>query len=358
MAIRRKHVTRGWRAAIAALIGSVLVLASAQSPAQAAETDWSSFDANQARVLSGVYSATINGATYDVVRGTDNNIWFRYNGGRWNPLGGDNASRTTSPPRIIEFPPGRAMTVIRGLDGEIWYSQVNSGSANFWTSWTRFPAGARAIGSPMVSVVPGTGTLFIEAPNANRRINLMLAWNRNGQIQPGRTWDLDGYALLGTNATDIEGNSQIVLNGLDYNNEEVTRSYFTGTDHHVWTETRVGDTVRDLHEVNGGAECVSGVGAARLGNQTTVVRPGQPGYSEQQRVLLACIGNDGYVWETQSSDGGRTFDGWRHPAGMLAPSSSTPAVNPSNNSWTLNVRWNGARSTAFPDNAAVAKRIN
>ncbi|MBO1416735.1 hypothetical protein [Streptomyces sp. FH025] len=358
MAIRRKHVTRGWRAVVATLIGSVLVLAGAQSPAHAAETEWSSFDANQARVLSGVYSVTINGATYDVTEGTDHNIWFRYNGGRWNPLGGFNESRTSSPPRIVEFPPGRAMAVIRGLDGEIWYSQVNSGSANFWTSWTRLPSGARALGSPMVTVIPSAGALSIEVANANRQINTMSLWDRNGQISPNDHWAIEPYALLGTNATDIEGNSQIAIYGDAYY-RAVNQTYFTGTDHHVWNMTLTPEyTILDLHEVDGGAECISGVGAARLGNQSTVVGPGQPGYAEQQRVLLSCIGNDGYVWETQSSDGGRTFNGWRHPAGMLAPSSSTPAVNPSNNSWSLNVRWNGARSTAFPDNAVVAKRIN
>ncbi|MFE6865020.1 hypothetical protein ACFVFS_00520 [Kitasatospora sp. NPDC057692] len=358
MEIRRKRVTRAWRAAVATLIGSVLVLAGAQSPAQAAETNWGSFDGNQARVLSAVYSATIGGATYDVARGTDSNIWFRYNGGTWHPLGGDLASRTSSPPRIVEFPPGRAMVIIRGLDGEIWYSQVNSGSANFWTAWTRFAAGARAIGSPLVTVST-TGTLHIDAPNANRQINSLLVYYRNGQMLPNDHWEIDHYALLGTNSTDIEGNSQVTEYGTEYN-QYVRRMFFTGTDRRVWSETRSvqNGSVLSLREVNGGAECASGVGAARLGNQTTLVGPGQAGYAEQQRVLLACVGNDGYVWESQSSDGGRTFDGWRHPAGTLAPSSSTPSVSPSNTSWTLNVRWNGARSTAFPDNAAVAKRIN
>ena len=109
---------------MAALAAVFLALAGTQSPAQAAESEWVSFDGGQARVLSAVYSVFIGGAAYDVTRGTDNNIWFRYNGGTWRPLGGDSSSRTTSPPRIVEFPPGRAMAVVRGLDGEIWQCPV------------------------------------------------------------------------------------------------------------------------------------------------------------------------------------------------------------------------------------------
>lgn len=360
MSLVRQRMVRGWRAVLAAFAGVVLVLAGTPGPAQAAETEWISLDGNQSRVLSAVYSVTISGATYDVARGTDNNIWFRYNGGSWHPLGGNNASRTTSPPRIVEFPPGRAMVVIRGTDGEIWYSQANNGSLNFWTDWVRLPAGANAIGSPILTISSATRDLMIEAPNAYRRINTTFLRNYNGTLTSSG-WRVDSHALLGTNATDIEGDSQIAVYGTEYY-RSVLRSFFTGTDHHVWRETTDPTTgaVLDLSEVNGGGECASGVGAARLGNQSTVVGPGQPGYAEQQRVMISCIGNDGYVWETTSSDGGRTFDGWRRPAGSLAPSASTPAVYPTplgNASWTITIRWNGARSGLFPDNAAVSKRI-
>ncbi|KUO09256.1 hypothetical protein [Streptomyces sp. DSM 15324] len=346
---------------MAALAAVLLALAGTQSPAQAAESEWVSFDGGQARVLSAVYSVFIGGATYEVARGTDNNIWFRYNGGSWGPLGGYSSSRTTSPPRIVEFPPGRAMAVVRGLDGEIWYSQVNSGSANFWTAWTRLPTGARAIGSPLLTVSSATGDLMIEAPNANRLISYTFLRNYNGNLSSSG-WTVDSHAVLGTNHVDIEGDSQIAVYGTEYY-RSVYRSFFTGSDHHVWRQTVDPATGRTLSlaQVNGGAECTTGVGASRLGNQSTVVGPGQPGYASQQRVLISCIGNDGYVWVSTSSDGGLTFDGWRHPTGRLAPSASTPAVfstPTSNSSWTLNVRWNAALSAAFADNSIVAKRIN
>ncbi|MFJ9447346.1 hypothetical protein ACIRRH_36685 [Kitasatospora sp. NPDC101235] len=43
MPIDRRQVIRGRHVAVATLIGSVLVPAGAQSPAQAAETEWGSF---------------------------------------------------------------------------------------------------------------------------------------------------------------------------------------------------------------------------------------------------------------------------------------------------------------------------
>ncbi|MFF8833130.1 hypothetical protein [Streptomyces sp. NPDC015131] len=352
---------RRWRAVLAAVAGSLLVLGGTPGPAQAAETEWISFDGGQARVLSAVYSVAIAGATYDVARGTDNNVWFRYNGGNWRPLGGDSASRTTSPPRIVEFPRGRAMALVRGLDGEIWYSQANSGSANFWTSWTRLPAGARAIGSPLVTVSSATGDLMIEAPNAHRRISYTFLRNYGATLSSSG-WTVDNHAVLGTNHVDIEGNSQIAIYGTEYY-RSVYRSFVTGSDHHVWriTSNPTNGAVMNVSQVNGGAECVTGVTAARLGDQSTVASPGQAGFAQQQRVMLSCIGNDGYVWVSTSSNGGLTFDGWRHPTGRLAPSTTTPSVfatPASNTSWTLNVRWNGARSSAFPDNSVVAKRIN
>jgi hypothetical protein len=357
----RKRSTRRRRAVLAAVAAGLLVLCGTPSPAQAAESEWTSFDGGQARVLSAVYSVAIGGATYDVARGTDNNVWFRHNGGQWRALGDFAATRTTSPPRIVEFPRGRAMALIRGLDGEIWYSQVNSGSANFWTAWTRLPAGARAIGSPLVTVSSATGDLMIEAPNANRQISYMFLRNYNGTLSPGG-WTVDTHALLGTNHVDIEGNGQIAVYGTEYY-RSVYRSFVTGSDHRVWriTSNPTNGAVTDVSQVNGGAECVTGVTAARLGDQSTVAGPGQAGYAQQQRVMISCVGNDGYVWVSTSSDGGLTFDGWRHPTGSLAPSTTTPSVfaTPlSNSSWTLNVRWNGARSSTFPDNSIVAKRIS
>jgi hypothetical protein len=251
---------------------------------------------------------------YSVTRGTDNNIWFRYGYGQWRQLGGFSTARTPSPPRIIEFPRGRAMALIRGTDNEIWYSQANNGATNSWTSWTRLPAGANAIGSPMVTVQP-SGSLFIDVPNAYRRINVNIVRVRNGTLVP-EYWEHSNYAVLGSTATDIEGDSQIAVYGTEYY-RSVTRDYFTGADSHVYvaTSSLSDHSFLGVREVNGGAVCASGVGAAHLGAQTAVATPGQPGYSEQQRVLISCIGYDGDVWESTSSNGGRTFDGWRHPTG-------------------------------------------
>lgn len=355
MLFRIGRLAHSWGGTLAAITASLLLLMGAVGSVAAAETDWANVGGG-ARGYSGLYSVTINGATYDVTRGTDNNVWFRYNGNGWNPLGGDQATRTTSPPRIIEWPPGRAMVLVRGLDGEIWYSQVNSGSANLWAPWVRLPAGANAIGAPLPTVV--AGGLFIDAPNQYRQISVMNLYLRNGVVTPVGGWTVSSHAVLSTNARDIEGDSQIAVYGTE-RYEAVMRSFITGTDNHVWriTSTASG-AVTGVTQVDSGAVCESGVAAARQGNQNTVVGPGQSGYSEQQRVLIACIGHDGYVWESLSSDGGLHFGPWTRPAGAPAPSQATPAINATANSFNINIRWDGTRSGAFPDNSIVGKRIN
>jgi len=143
----------------------------------------------------------------------------------------------------------------------------------------------------------------------------------------------------------------------------VLRNSYTGPGGHVYSEAihPSNNSSLGVREVNGGAECASGVGAAQLGAQTVVATPGRPGYAEQQRVLISCVGTDGDVWESTSTNGGRTFDGWRHPSGTPAPSLSTPAVFPTslaNNSWTIDIRWNGRVNPSCPDNSIVAKTIS
>ncbi|QLH19486.1 hypothetical protein [Streptomyces sp. Rer75] len=174
----------------------------------------------------------------------------------------------------------------------------------------------------------------------------------------GRPWDVTPHALLSSDANDLNGDGQIAVYGTE-RFERVLRSFWTGADNHVYSVTRTANgTVTNISEVNGGGVCRSGISAARLGTQTTVVTPGQPGYEAQQRVMIACRGNDGTIWETTSSDGGRTFDGWRRPAGTPAPSHSAPSNIPTPTSWTLTLRWNATASSAWPDNSIIAKRIN
>ncbi|MFJ2513008.1 hypothetical protein ACIPEL_38935 [Streptomyces griseoviridis] len=348
---------RRWLAAVAALVGSLVLLIGVSAPAQAAETSWADVG-NGARVLSGVYSVTVGGATYEVARGTDNNVWFRYNNGSWHPLGGDNSARTVSPPRIVEFPPGQVMALLRGLDGEIWYSRATNGPANFWAPWTRIGSGARAIGSPLAVLIT-PNVLHIDVPNDGRFVSYTGLYSFDGVLsQSSSGWRVSEYARLSSDNADIEGDSSLVVYNTGYGRTMIS-DFYVGTDGHIWEVTEYSDgapaSVRRISET---AVCDSGVAAARLGNQTTVATPGQPGFADQQRVLIACIGTDGNVWTSQSSDGGITFGNFSRPSGALAPSTTTPAISPSGTSWTLTISWNGSRSTVFPDHAAVGKRIS
>ncbi|QNP75438.1 hypothetical protein IAG44_42585 [Streptomyces roseirectus] len=355
------------RGTLTALLAALLLTFGLATPASADEGRWFNLGGD-ARAQSASYSVVIGGNLYEVVRGSDNNIWFRYNNNTWRPLGGFETARTSSPPRIIEFPAGRALVVIRGMDSEIWYAQANSGSANFWTNWRQFAtenSGAWAMGSPWLSlsVIAGTTGLRIDVPRYDGRINYRYIYDFNlpssGDIAPtqGRGWYFaQGFQLAGT-SRDIEGESQIALWGYGY---PEWQSYFTGGNGHVYrarTDQRNGQ-VTQVNEVPGGAECDSGVGSGRLGNPNRVVRPGDGGYREQQTVMLSCVGNDGYVWINYSTDGGQNWAGWRHASDSPAPTTATPAVNSTFSEFTLTIRWNGARSTRYPNNAIVGKKIS
>ncbi|QDY80386.1 hypothetical protein [Streptomyces qinzhouensis] len=346
---------RRWHTAVIAMAAALLLLITAPTAATAAEENWQNLG-GQATAQSALYSVVIGGNQYEVVRGSDSNVWFRYNGGAWQPLGGFAAARTASPPRIIEYPPGRALVVIRGMNSELFYSQANAGSANFWTSWSQLSTGAWAMGSPWLSLSEVTGRLRIDAPRYDGRINYMYSDAQNGNLVPGRDWTYSqGFQLAG-NSRDIEGQSQIALWGYGY---PEWQSYFTGPDNRVYrarTDQRNGQ-VTSVGQVPGGAVCNSGVAASRLGNPGRVVPPGAGGYANQQRILITCIGSDGLTWINISSNGGDSWEGWRQTSGGAAPSSATPAVNSTYDTWTLTIRWNGARSTLFPNDALVGKRI-
>ncbi|BBC34266.1 hypothetical protein SGFS_055600 [Streptomyces graminofaciens] len=353
-----------WRSITTTAVAALLLFIGASSPASAGEGSWFNLGGD-ARAQSASYSAVIGGNLYEVVRGSDNNIWFRYNNGTWRALGGFQDARTASPPRIIEFPPGRALVVVRGYDSEIWYTQGNSGSANFWTPWRQFSTGAWAMGSPWLSVdsTGGSPALRIDVPRYDGRINYRYVWpwnlESNGNIPStaGREWTYSqGFQLAGT-SRDIEGEGQIALWGYGY---PEWQSYFTGTNNHVYrarTDQRNGQLTQ-VNEVPGNAVCNSGVSAGRLGNQTTVVEPGRGGFREQQSILISCVGTDGLVWINTSADGGEVWVGWRHASGTPAPTTSAPAVNATYSEFTLTIRWNGARSSLYPNNAIVAKKLS
>ncbi|MFH8836916.1 hypothetical protein [Streptomyces sp. NPDC017868] len=337
---------------------SFLLLYAVAIPAQAAETDWAN-TGGSALGYSSVESVQIGGHLYEVLRGRDNNVYFRFDrNGEFHPLGGDEASRTSAPPRIVEFPPGRALVAVRGMDGEIYYSQVNNPTLNYWTPWTRIGAGAQAIGAPLLSVMSGR-FLLILAPNTYRRIvqNSLFYRNDATPLDALPYWTLDSHAQLATDAADIDSMGMVALWDPTAG-EPVSRAFVTGTNNHVFTVTTpASGAAETIREVNGGGVCESAVAARRLGTQTTVVAPGTTGYAEQQRVLIACRGADGYVWETTSTDGGLTFDGWRRPAGTPAPTYSSPSVSATGNAFTLGLRWNGQASGAFPNDAIVTKRV-
>jgi hypothetical protein len=221
------------------------------------------------------------------------------------------------------------------------------------------------MGSPWLSVdsTGGSPALRIDVPRYDGRINYRYVWpwnlESNGNIPPtaGREWTYSqGFQLAGT-SRDIEGEGQIALWGYGY---PEWQSYFTGTNNHVYrarTDQRNGQLTQ-VNEVPGNAVCNSGVSAGRLGNQPTAVEHGCGGFREQQSIHISCVGTDGLVWINTSADGGEVWVGWRHASGTPAPTTSAPAVNATYSEFTLTIRWNGARSSLYPNNAIVAKKLS
>ncbi|MFF2142269.1 hypothetical protein [Kitasatospora sp. NPDC058190] len=84
--------------------------------------------------------------------------------------------------------------------------------------------------------------------------------------------------------------------------------FLVGRDNHVRQGRRDPDgTAETATEVPGGAECISGVSAARLGYQDYTGGPGNSEYVEQHHELITCIGLDGDVWLNTSDTGGGLF---------------------------------------------------
>ncbi|MFI8086678.1 hypothetical protein ACIF6L_38620 [Kitasatospora sp. NPDC086009] len=342
-------------AAAAALAAGVLLVAVAPAPATAAELDWHGVGVSS---LSYMKSVTVNGNTYDVTRGLDNGIWFRFNNGAWRELGGLQG-RTNYAPAIVQFQ-DRVMVAHQGTDSQIYWTVVQNPASNQWEPWHRIEGDAAAWGGISLESL-GSTVLFDWADvHGLYRITSVHARPDGTRSQTGISYPNGQWHVgpQGGGTTGIRRPSPIMAWN-EAAGAEMERIYLVGTDNHVWQAWRNPGTgaTGNITQVPGGGVCTSGVSAARLGYQDYTVSPGNAAYANQRRQMLACIGGDGYVWINTSSTGGEAWDGWRRPSGALAPSTDTPAINATTSQFTLTVSWNGARSTQFPDHAIVEKRL-
>ncbi|MFD7828874.1 hypothetical protein [Kitasatospora sp. NPDC059803] len=338
----------------ATLTGSVLLLAT-PAPAGAVELDWRGVGVSS---LSYMKTVTVNGNTYDVTRGLDNGIWFRFNNGAWQPLGGFQAQSYYSP-AIVQWQ-DRVMVAHQGVDNQIYWTAVQNPSANQWEPWHRIEGDAAAWGG--ISLESLGSTVLFDWADVNGLYRITSVHTRPDGTRsqtaisfPNSQWHVGPQ---GSGTTGTRRPSPIMAWN-EAAGGEMEHIYLVGTDNHVWQIWRNPATgaTGAASQVPGGAVCISGVSAARMGYQDYTVAPGDPQYANQRRQMLACIGADGYVWINTSSTGGDTWDGWHQPAGALAPSTDTPAINATVNEFSIDINWNGARSGLFPDHAIVEKTI-
>ncbi|MFJ7909031.1 AAA family ATPase [Kitasatospora sp. NPDC096204] len=354
-----------WGRALASIAGATLVLSGIPGRAAiAAETDWSNI-AGPSRGFSAIAKVTVGGNTFEVVRGTDNGVWFRYNGGDFRPLGAGH-SQTVDEPAIVQLQ-DRIVVSHRGLDGQIYYSFLQSPSANMWTQWARVPGDAWSVSGPsMVAIGPD---LYVDVVQQDEQMaDIALRFDSNGNINSASSWTkpyrspilLVGPPGVGKTSLAHSIGHAVTrpITRMSLSGQTEIRDYFVGTDKAVYVGARAGQISKGAQKVPGGGLCDSGVSAARLGYQDYTVGPGHPMYNQQLQTLLSCIGTDGLVWTNSSSDGGDTWHGWQHPSGTPAVSTSTPSISATQSSFQITIRWDGTKSAQYPDNTEVGKRVN
>ncbi|MFJ1551992.1 hypothetical protein [Streptomyces sp. NPDC088246] len=333
----------------------------AASPASAgrAESSWK-LVGKAARAKDTPDKLSYAGTTYGVVDGLDDHIWWNYDDGdyRQHPV-----PNTTYVAPVIVSIRGRITIFHTGTDGQIYYSVLENLANNAWTAWNRVPGDAYTRNSP--TVIPNGNHVYIGV----QRIDGRMAWQdmdvtngtpqfRGNFVTPasatgtllrgGDRWGdakISGIVIPDT-STENPQDGQIVAVGVGRLDDPL----FTALD------VSLPSTVT-WSKFPGDALCESSVEIARGGSVTITEQPGDPEYAQQAHEAVACLGTDGYAWISQSSDFGRTWEGWHRPTDGVGASGSAPSLNSSGSTIDLRLRWNYYGDSRFPDNAIVEKSL-
>ncbi|MFJ6695127.1 hypothetical protein ACIQM4_03520 [Streptomyces sp. NPDC091272] len=377
---RRRGRAGAARRALVVLSAFLLAWVAGAPPAAASwsEGRWINSGENARTPSSPSY--TTDGTTqWRLVRGDDNGLWISRNNGpasRMNINSGP-AGATYVAPAIIATQ-GRLYAFHTGTDRQVYYSfSVRGNDSGWWTDWRALPGFADTNMAPTVSVLDTLGSnvgVFITRTNghvAGVRMDVSL----DSYPRFPTAWGEVAYGVFRSRPdvtsrfNPVNGRTEIV-------------AVATGSDGHVWSVFSDGtlgggigyapiffgdlaETIRTSHgpqRLPGAAaagECTFAPSIARGGRDDRLSNDtSSADFRNQQGLAIGCISsNDGNLWVTRSSDGGRNVTGWSSTSDGAGPSNTTPELHGQGDAVYAALSWDGGQDRRFPDHAIIEKRL-
>lgn len=352
-----RKVRRGvLRITIALAAGFSLTLGISTVPAVAAEGIWLN-EGGDARSPDAMNATTFNGEEYEILRGNDNRIWWRYSGyktWREHPGGGITYHR----PEVVVVHnlngADRLAALVTGTDGQIYYSFLGGAAANVWSGWSRIPGNAGA-------------TSYVSAATGNDVAPTTLVTNRGSHII-ATTMQLSGIALS-FRSDWVEWEPSGVQQGVDVVQaypyvRGVTRDIKTYIVARIGSRPiMLGYSAYDVSSLEtasyqflpGGGECAD-IAFGRGGDAEPLFAINN---YEQTNFTVACTSpNDHQLWLNRSSNAGSSWSGWAPSTNGSAFPGAAPEVHgrPSGEVFA-DITWGGPEGSGVSQRMILMKRV-
>ncbi|MEU8648676.1 hypothetical protein [Streptomyces sp. NPDC048737] len=344
------------RAWVALLAGLALLLGVSAGPAAATEGSWIN-EGGDARSPDALSAQWFRGDLYEVVRGNDNQIWWRYRNGAWQVMPG--GARTYHRPEVVSLlnigtgglQDSRLVVFHVGTDGVVYYSILRGAAGNLWSDWDNVPGNFRTNNG--ITTASGINNVVLYTVRDQQvYVHNMELWNGAPSFPLGDWGTQHSPRVHGMVASVSTYSRSISTNIMNF---EVAR----GLNDRVYVSRSRTDmnSVRNASftELPGGGECES-VAVGRGGPTSPTTNTNDPDYQAQQNLAIGCISpNDHELWVNRSTDGGQNFTGWSR-ASTGAAATASPEIHGAPGGEVFAVlSWGG--DTPFKQRMIVMKRI-
>ncbi|KUO04941.1 hypothetical protein AQJ58_39820 [Streptomyces sp. DSM 15324] len=302
--------------------------------------------------------AWFRGDLYEVLRGEDNRIWWRFANGAWLIMPND--GRTAHRPEMVTVSDrdnGTPYLVVfvAGLDGEVYYSILRGADGNLWTPWTRMPGTAGASGAPTVTSSSGYTMVNVRS---NDRLTVQAGEMHAGVFRWEGGWSPYANPRVRGSASIAQGARQV-----GRWNPVMLPYIAVGNNRRVWIARFPADSVATARaatftELPGGGECES-VAIGRGGPEEPAADPNSAEGRAQQNTGIACVSpNDHEVYLNRSTDGGQSWSGWSRATGSSSVTYSEPEVYGAPGGEVFaSISYQGAEGNGVSQHMVFVKRI-
>ncbi|GLW68241.1 hypothetical protein Kpho02_05400 [Kitasatospora phosalacinea] len=275
------------------------------APAHAADWTWIN-EGGPAKSPDAISVQWFLGDSYEVVRGYDNQIWWRYRGGDWRIMPYD--GRTVSRPEAVTVRDNtgaqRLAVFIVGNDGNIWYSFLRDAAGNSWTLWDDVPGSARAWSG--VTAVSQGNEVALQVTADGRVYTQTMQIYDNAVAFPYDGWRPDPNAVVG----QARPTNVLLMHGLTSSLDTWVLPANSGD---LWVSTiQTGHSayIGNYRRAPYGGSCLS-MDAGRGGPNELSTNTSDPNYRAQQNLAIGCVSPvDHQLWVNTSTNAGSTFAGW------------------------------------------------